>query len=98
MSPAGYDLRLLYMLASQIISIENACNINLLKLLQKRRLLLFFPGLIITLVDNLGLPLKLNRFIFKVITCQNFKAYYVKEQCPALIREKAVQNSVKMGQ
>lgn len=46
------------MLSSQIIGVENAHNINSLKLLQKHSLFILFPGLTINLVDNLGPPLK----------------------------------------
>ena len=71
-----------------MIGVENAYNIHLLKLLQKHSLFLLFPELVIKLVNNLGPPLKLNKFIFKVIKSQNFKAYYIKEQYPALILRK----------
>lgn len=86
------------MLLSQIINGENAYNRNPLMLPQKHSLFLLFVGWIITLVDDLGPLLKLNRFIFKVIKSKNFKAYYIKEQSPAHSQEKAARDSVKMGQ
>lgn len=71
MFPAGYNSpEALYMLTPQIIQIigvEKSIHHKFPWSSCKNSLFVLCPGLTINLVDNLGPPLRLNRYDFKVI-------------------------------